>query len=170
MKSLSDFDLVCRAQKELPYNTSAFEELMVRYEKRIFYLCQNILKDYHLAEDATQKSMIRVFHHIKSFKNESSFFTWFYAIARNESLQLFNKNKNYIASKNVEIVDYASYEDLDLAIDVEALLSRLDEEERELLYHKYTLEFKDEETAAMMRIFDRKERRCRFLMMASSTR
>lgn len=143
-KHLSDKELVQKAQQELPYNTNSFEVLMLRYQSRIFNVCNSVLKDYHLAEDATQNSMLRVFHHLKNFKSESSFFTWIYRISYNESLQIINKNKNYTtAYEDNSFI----YDNVDHEIEVEEIFSTLSDDEKELLTFKYVLEFSDEEIA-----------------------
>jgi RNA polymerase sigma factor (sigma-70 family) len=151
LKNKSDSDLVLQAQRELPYNTTAFEILINKYQKRIFNVCFQVLKDYHLAEDATQNTMLRIFHYLKNFKNDSSFFTWVYTISKNESLQLINKNKNNLYVDEIFEVDN-SYENLFKGIIVDQIYKNLTEEETELLVLNYTLEFKDEEIAALKEI------------------
>lgn len=130
----------------MPYSTGSFEELINRHQSKLFNVCLGVLKDYHLAEDATQNAMIRIFHYLKSFKNESSFFTWAYKIAYNESLQLINKDKNFFVLDGVEDRNFV-FDDIDTKLQVEEIFKNLTQEEEELLVLKYILEFKDEEIA-----------------------
>ena len=150
MEQIADKELVVRAQKELPYNTHSFEVLISRYEQKNFNLSLSILKDYHLAEDATQNTMLRIFHYLKNFNNESSFFTWVYRIAYNESVQIINKNKT--TQLNAREFEHSYTQQLDHELEVEKIKSTLDDEEQEILHLKYELEFKDEEIAKIFGI------------------
>lgn len=139
------------AQKELPYNTHAFEILINRHQGKIFSVSMAILKDYHFAEDATQNAMLRIFHYLKTFKNESSFFTWAYRIAYNESLQIINKNKK-LSLVEEESLLYRPNSNLDRELEVEQIMDTLKADEQEILYLKYTMEFKDEDIANILEL------------------
>jgi len=139
------------AQKELPYNTHAFETLINRHQGKIFNVCMAILRDYHAAEDATQNTMLRIFHYLKNFENESSFFTWAYRIAHNESLQIINKNKKSPLIDEEFYID-SSNKNLDLELEVEKIMNSLSAPEQEMLYLKYTMEFKDEDIANILEL------------------
>lgn len=69
----------------------AFSELVLQYEKRAFNFAYRILKDAHLAEDATQEAFLRVFSKIDTFMGNSSFSTWFYTILNNICLDYLRK-------------------------------------------------------------------------------
>jgi RNA polymerase sigma factor (sigma-70 family) len=92
--------------------------------------------------------MIRIFHYLKNFKNESSFFTWAYKIAYNESLQLLNKDKKFLVLESVEDLNFV-FDDIDTKLQIEEIFKNLTQEEEEILVLKYMLEFKDEEIAQM---------------------
>ena len=61
----------------------AFEQLIVRYQNRIFDLTFTILRDEAEAKDATQDTFLRVYRRIGSFEGRSAFETWLIAIATN---------------------------------------------------------------------------------------
>ena len=82
----SDEELVAQAKNELPYNTQAFENLLHRYELRVFKTCRRYLNDEHEAEEASQEVFLRVFHAIAKFQAKSTFKTWLFRIAVNTSL------------------------------------------------------------------------------------
>ena len=69
----------------------AFSTLVLRYEKRAFNFAYRILKDAHLAEDATQEAFLRVYSKIDTFLGTSSFSTWFYTILNNICLDILRK-------------------------------------------------------------------------------
>lgn len=62
------------------------------YGNTIFRLCYLYLKDYHLAEDATQETFIKVYKGLDGFRNESSEKTWITKIAVNECKNCMRKN------------------------------------------------------------------------------
>ena len=93
LKKLSDAQLVAMARQQLPYATTAWEELMYRHEKPLVSLCRNLCGNNSDAEDAYQEVLLRVFHHLPKFRGDSSFKTWVYRIAYNESITLIRQRK-----------------------------------------------------------------------------
>jgi RNA polymerase sigma-70 factor (ECF subfamily) len=75
-----DADLVSAFQAG---NIHAFDRLVLRYKDRIFNLCCRFLGDHQEAYDTAQEIFIKVYRNLKSFRGESSFFTWLYLIAVN---------------------------------------------------------------------------------------
>jgi len=71
--------------------TSCFETLMKRYERRIYRLAKAIAKNESDAEEVTQEAFFRAFEHIEDFKGESRFYTWLVRIAINEALLKLRK-------------------------------------------------------------------------------
>jgi len=49
------------------------------------------------ANDALQNTFVNAWKSIEDFKNESSIYTWLYAIATNEALALIKRRKKYAA-------------------------------------------------------------------------
>jgi RNA polymerase sigma-70 factor (ECF subfamily) len=148
---LSDKDLVLQIQQDLPHYTKSFEELTKRHHNTLFSICLKIIGDSFLAEDAYQNSMIKIFRYIHNFNLNSSFKTWAYRIAFNESISVKNAHKDELET----LRDYESYEhsnNLDNELEVERLLQQVGEEERQILVLKYTVELSDKEIAEVMDI------------------
>lgn len=59
------------------------EQLMHDYGDSIFRMCFLYLKDYQLAEDATQETFIKALKNYKNFNHDSSEKTWIVRIAIN---------------------------------------------------------------------------------------
>jgi RNA polymerase sigma-70 factor (ECF subfamily) len=74
-------------------NDTAFDLIISKYSKMIFRLCWRFTGNRETAEDLTQTVFMKVFRHLKSFKKESSFKTWVYAIALNETRAYRRKNR-----------------------------------------------------------------------------
>ena len=67
-------------------DSTAFEELVLNYQDRIYNLCRHILGNVHDAEDAAQDTFIKAYQKLKDFKPEASLYTWLYRIAVNTCL------------------------------------------------------------------------------------
>ena len=89
---MEDPILVMRAKKG---DIGAFEELVQKYQSRMYYLCLSITKNAADAEDAAQNAFIKAFRAIGSFRMESAFSTWLYSIGRNSALDVVKKRKDH---------------------------------------------------------------------------
>ena len=72
---------------------SAFEELVTRYERKIFRLTRNITGNMQDAEDAMQEAFLKSYEHLANFKGDSRFYTWLVRIAVNEALMKLRRRK-----------------------------------------------------------------------------
>lgn len=68
------------------------EQLINDYGNSIFRMCFLYLKDYHLAEDATQDTFIKAMYSYNSFQNQSSEKTWLIQIAINICKNMMRTN------------------------------------------------------------------------------
>ena len=62
---------------------SAFEEIVRRYQDRIYNLCRYMLQDTQDAQDAAQDAFVKAYTGLKGFKPDSALYTWLYRIAVN---------------------------------------------------------------------------------------
>jgi RNA polymerase sigma-70 factor, ECF subfamily len=74
-------------------DATAFEELVSRYEKKIFRLTMNITRNREDAEDAMQDAFLKSYAHLKDFQEDSRFYTWLVRIAANEALMRLRKRR-----------------------------------------------------------------------------
>ena len=74
-------------------DTAAFEELVNRYERKIFRLTMNITRNREDAEDAMQDAFLKAYAHLKDFQEDSRFYTWLVRIAANEALMRLRKRR-----------------------------------------------------------------------------
>src|SRR6201998_3136750 len=73
--------------------TSAFEELVNRYEGKIFRLGMNITQNREDAEDVMQDAFLKSYQNIDRFRGDSRFYTWLVRIAVNEALMKLRKRR-----------------------------------------------------------------------------
>ena len=74
-------------------DNSAFEELVNRYERKIFRLTMNITGNREDAQDATQEAFLKAYTHLAGFHGDSRFYTWLVRIAANEALMRLRKRR-----------------------------------------------------------------------------
>ena len=67
-------------------DSTAFRELVARYENRVYRLALKMLRNEQDAEDVLQETFISAYRHLDSFRGEAEFSTWVYRIATNASL------------------------------------------------------------------------------------
>lgn len=65
----------------------AFEEIVARYEARVFRLACRLTSETD-APDVLQNTFLQVYRNLPSFRGESQFGTWLYRIATNAALML----------------------------------------------------------------------------------
>ena len=83
MSEPSESELIVRAQAG---DAEAFSVLARAYERRIFLLALHHARDRHDAEDLSQEVWLKAFRAIRSFRGESSFYTWLRQITINTFL------------------------------------------------------------------------------------
>ena len=99
---LDDQALVTRCQHG---DVGAFEELVRRYEKRVYNLAYRMSGNPDDACELAQEAFLKVFNALDSFKGQSSFSTWLYRIAANACLdQLRSRGRHPVTSLDDPIV------------------------------------------------------------------
>jgi RNA polymerase sigma-70 factor (ECF subfamily) len=88
---VSDEELVRRVQQG---NMAAFEELVRRYERKVYNITYRLLGNEQDATEALQDTFLRAYRFIPKFAFKSSFYTWLYRIATNVSLTRLRRRKN----------------------------------------------------------------------------
>ena len=82
-------------------NQAAFDILFSKYNNKLYASLLAFTKSQELAEDLTQKTFIRVWKKIETFRGDSSLFTWIYRIAINLAKNEFSSKQ----AKNQGITD-----------------------------------------------------------------
>lgn len=109
--ALDDLALV-HACKEGDVN--AFEQLVKRYDTRLFRIAQHVTHNREDAEDAVQEAFLKAFRNLAKFQEKSQFSTWLIRITVNESLMKLRKQRHTreVPIENdfheeLEVVDWA---------------------------------------------------------------
>ncbi|HXJ71478.1 MAG TPA: sigma-70 family RNA polymerase sigma factor, partial [Candidatus Dormibacteraeota bacterium] len=86
-----DLILVQRAQQG---DESAYGELVKRYQERVYATIYHMTANHEDAADLAQETFIKGYAALKSFKGDSSFYTWVYRIAVNKTINFLKQRKN----------------------------------------------------------------------------
>jgi len=87
---LADDALVARAQEG---DVAAFDELVLKHNKRLFAMVYHMTKDREDAYDLLQDIFAKAYRSINKFKGKSSFYTWIYSIGVNMTINHLKKRK-----------------------------------------------------------------------------
>lgn len=88
--SVSDKELVEQFKNG---NKAAFNEIVKRYQKRVYWIIRRLVIEHEDADDITQNVFIRMYNGLNSFRGDSELFTWMYRIATNLSINHLNAEK-----------------------------------------------------------------------------
>lgn len=102
--------LVHRAQLG---NLEAYDELVQRYQERIYATIYHMTANHEDANDLAQETFIKAFQAIKSFKGGSSFYTWLYRIAINKTINFLKQRRSRV-QMSLNDLDFNAEHDPDL--------------------------------------------------------
>lgn len=88
MQDLDDLDFIKRFNNG---DTSAFGEIVLKYQDRIYNLCRHMLGNAHDAEDAAQDAFLKAYQALPRFQPDASLYTWLYRIATNTCIDYKRK-------------------------------------------------------------------------------
>ncbi len=73
----------------------AFNEIVERHKKRIYYAAYRMVKNHEDAMDISQEVFIRAYKSIRYFNRSSSLYTWLYRITINLSINHIKRESHY---------------------------------------------------------------------------
>ncbi len=83
----------------------AFDDLMRRYEGKVYRLALGMVKNREDALDAVQDAFLNVYRKIDTFKGESTFSTWLYKIALNSTYMKLRSRSRHDRVESLEAVE-----------------------------------------------------------------
>ncbi len=116
-------------ERVLAGELSAFEELVIRYERPLRSMIQHLTGNHETTRDVAQDAFVAAFRHLGRFDPSRSLFpTWLYAIARHRCLNLRRKSRREVGepmtgadamteSPSDEAIRRESFARLDAALD-----------------------------------------------------
>jgi RNA polymerase sigma-70 factor, ECF subfamily len=90
--SPTDDELVARARHK---DFAAFEELLGRYEDKVFRLANRIVRNETDAKEILQETFVSIWRKLDTFKGDSQFGSWVYRIATNAALMRLRAHRRH---------------------------------------------------------------------------
>ncbi len=133
----------------------AFNQLVRKYQEKIYWITRKMVVDHDDANDLTQNVFIKVWKNLDSFKGTSQLYTWIYRIATNESLTFLKKKRRrfFVSVADVENelsnkIDTSHNIDGDeIALKLEKAILTLPDKQRLVFNMKYFEELKYQQIA-----------------------
>ncbi|MGL4369018.1 MAG: RNA polymerase sigma factor [Spirochaetota bacterium] len=125
MSELTDIEII---EKIRSGDLDAFEEIVKRYQDRVFRYLYSRLGNYDEALDASQDVFVQVMESIHSFRGESKFSTWLYSVTANYCRNHRRKQSRAVIVPLFRIIDGEEVE-IPLSDERDGIESRLVEKE-----------------------------------------
>lgn len=121
MQELSDEQLVARYRAEAGSSAgdASLNELFGRYHQRVAVWCYRFTGDRNSAADLAQDIFLRAFRSIPTFRGDSKFGTWLYAIARNHCVNEMKTRVSRPDQRTDVVEDIADEKAVDVLGDLE---------------------------------------------------
>ena len=153
-------------QQILNGNQDSFTALVKKYQKQVHAFAWRELGDFHLAEEITQDTFLKVYQQLWTLRDPNRFAAWLYAIVRNCCLACLRKTQQPIESldampeANIEKVFYTQYleeQREDIANEkrhevVKHLLNKLPENEQTVITLHYLGDIRCEEISEFLKV------------------
>ena len=92
LSSFSDEQLVARARAK---DFGAFEELLERYEDKVFRLAYRFVRNESEAKEILQDTFLSIWRKLDTFKGDSLFSSWVYRVAANTALMRLRSQRRH---------------------------------------------------------------------------
>lgn len=110
IRAAEDLALVNRTRAG---EASAYDDLIHRYQERIYATVYHMTSNHEDANDLTQETFIKAYRALHTFKGDSSFYTWIYRIAVNKTINFLKTRKNRV-HMSLNDLDFNAENDPDL--------------------------------------------------------
>jgi RNA polymerase sigma-70 factor (ECF subfamily) len=89
---------------------SAFQALVERHKKKIYFLAYDVVGNHHDAEDISQEVFIKMFRSIKTFRRDAKMSSWLYQITVNTSIDHLRR-KSSKPLKSMDDLDKTNFQE-----------------------------------------------------------
>jgi RNA polymerase sigma-70 factor, ECF subfamily len=86
-----DLDLVHASKNG---DVAAFEQLVKRYDRKLFRIAQSVTHNREDSQDAVQEAFLKAYQNLAAFREDSQFSTWLIRITVNQSLMKLRKQRS----------------------------------------------------------------------------
>lgn len=136
----------------------AFNQLIKKYQEKIYWLIRRMVIDHEDSNDLTQDVFIKVWKNLGDFRSDAKLFTWIYRIAINETLNFLNKKKKRLLIPLVKVErqlenkidDSFQFNGDELQIKLQKSMLKLPEKQRLVFQLRYYDEMPYEEMSKVL--------------------
>ena len=165
-----DYELVCLCQKG---DVDAFGPLVEKHQKKMVNIAFRIIGDYEAASEVVQDAFVSAYKAMRKFRGDARFSTWLYRIVINGSRNRMKQLNTRIQREGASIEGSGDPEDnrkidppdpgpsaleqvekKEVEAKVQAYISSLDDEYREVLVLRDIQGFSYDEISEMLKIPD----------------
>jgi RNA polymerase sigma factor (sigma-70 family) len=136
----------------------AFNQLVARYQERLYWHIRKILVDHDDTDDVLQNTFLKVWRSLPVFRGDSELYTWLYRIATNEALTFLKRKKKQTFAPWVDVEQKMSeslesdpwFNGNEIQLKLQQAILKLPEKQRIVFNLKYFEEMKYEEMAGIL--------------------
>lgn len=99
-EDIREKELIVRAKNG---DKSAFEALILKYQKKIYFLCYRITNDHYSADDLAQEAFVKAYFMLHSFHDGEPFYPWLRKIAINLTLNYLRRKRREVRISNHDL-------------------------------------------------------------------
>jgi RNA polymerase sigma-70 factor (ECF subfamily) len=157
MSDRSDEELLRQYQHG---SESAFNELVLRYQERVYWVARRFTGSHDNADDITQEVFCKMYESLKEFRGESSLYTWLYRVTVNASLNFLRRQKvrEFLHIDEMFDIESPEGESPDSVVErseqqslIEQAVALLPEKQKAVFVMRYYEELPYEEIATMLK-------------------
>lgn len=153
-----DDNQILQAVKTPGKEEEAFNQLVARYQERLYWHIRKILLEHEDTDDVLQNTFIKIWRSLPEFRGDSELFTWLYRIATNEALTFLKKKKKQTFAPWVDVekkmgehlVSDPWFNGEEIQLKLQKAILKLPEKQRIVFNMKYFDELKYEEMAGIL--------------------
>jgi RNA polymerase sigma-70 factor (family 1) len=155
MQKDSDDNLILERFRDPRTKESAFNQLLQKYQQRIYWHVRRMVIDHDDADDLVQDIFIKVWKNLEGFREDAQLYTWLYRIASNECITFLNRKKMRIHVPLDEVVENSLTESSYFSGDkiqrkLQAAVATLPEKQRLVFNMKYFENMKYEDISKVL--------------------
>ena len=105
----NDVELIHRI---LAGDDTAFASLVKKYQKQVHALAWRKIGDFHIAEEITQDTFLKVYQNLSTLKNPNQFSGWLYVITANQCYAWLRKRRietEPLEDTDIDVIEGAAY-------------------------------------------------------------
>ncbi len=102
MDSQSEDTILLEAFGNEDTKAKAFECILDKYHRKVYWLVRRIVISHDDADDVTQNTFVKIWTQLGTYRGESKLYTWIFRIATNEALLLIRQRRSHISLQNEE--------------------------------------------------------------------